>query len=92
LRPCRRSDVLSEFLPDGSAVVYDPRTELAYSLTATAAVIWETCDGTHTSDAMVEQLTGLFEASADVIEGDVQALLGHLSELGLLEPTAGAAG
>ncbi len=91
-RPCRRTDVLAEFLPDGSAVLYDPRTEMAYPLTSTAAVVWETCDGVHTAAAMADELAAAFEATSEVIERDVRALLGHLSEIGLLDPSPEAVG
>ncbi len=89
-RPRRRTDVLAEFLADGSAVLYDPRTEIAYPLTATAAVVWETCDGAHTATTKVDELAALFEAPSEVIERDVQALLGQLAEIGLLDPSPGA--
>ncbi len=91
-RPCRRTDVLAEFLPDGSAVLFDPRTEIAYPLTATAAVVWESCDGAHTTASMVDELAAVFEAPSDVIERDVQAFLGHLVEIGLLDPSAEGVG
>jgi hypothetical protein len=89
--PRQRPDVLSEYLADGSAVVYDPQTGLAHPLTSTAAIVWEQCDGTHTAAEMVEALASVFDAPAAVIERDVQALLGQLSEVGLLEPSAEAA-
>ncbi len=84
-QPLRRNDVIAEFLPDGSAVLYDPRTETAYPLNATAAVVWDTCDGNHTHAKIVDEVAALFEAPGDVIERDVRALLGHLSEIELLE-------
>jgi hypothetical protein len=77
-------------LPDGSAVLFDPRTEMAYPLTPTAAIVWETCDGDHTDAAMVEEIGTIFDAPADVIERDVASLLARLSEIGLLETPAGA--
>ena len=88
--PRRRSDILAEFLPDGSAVLFDPRTEMAYPLTATAAVVWDTCDGAHTPAAMVDELAAVYDAPAEVLDRDVRALLVHLCEIGLLEPSPGA--
>ena len=90
-RPCRRIDVLAEFLPDGSAVLYDPGTDVAYPLTASAAVVWDACDGAHTSVAMADELATVFDAAADVIDRDVRALLAQLSELGLLDRSPGIA-
>jgi hypothetical protein len=91
-RPRRRDDVLTEFFPDGSGLVFDPRCERAYSLTTSAAIVWQACDGAHTTDAMAEELVAVYEAPADVIAVDVRALLEHLSEIGLLEPVLGARG
>ncbi len=91
LPPRRRSDVLVEFLPDGSAVLYDPRTEVAYSLTASAAVVWDTCDGEQSADTMANHLAAVYEAPSDVIMRDVQTLLGHLSQIGLLDASRGTA-
>lgn len=89
--PRRRTDVLAEYLPDGSAVIFDPRTHTAYPLTATAAVVWETCDGAHPSGTMVAQLAAVFEAPADVIERDVQTFLEQLIAIGLIESSLEAA-
>jgi hypothetical protein len=63
---------------------------MGFPLTATAAIVWEACDGAHTAAAMVAELATVFEAPSDVIERDVQALLGQLAEIGLLEPAPGA--
>ena len=60
--PRRRGDVLTEYLPDGSAFLYDPNTEMVYPLTVTAAIVWEVCDGTHGSVAMVNELGDSFDA------------------------------
>jgi hypothetical protein len=85
-RPRRRPDVLTEFYPDGSGLLFDPRQDRAYSLTASAAIIWQTCDGAHTTDAMAEVLVAVYDAPANVIEDDVSAMLEQLFETGLLEP------
>ncbi len=86
--PRRRGDVLTEYLPDGSAFLYDPNTEMVYPLTVTAAIVWEVCDGTHGSVAMVNELGDSFDAPPDVIEQDVRAVLERFGEIGLLESSA----
>ena len=90
--PRRRPDVLAEFLPDGGAVLYDPRTEIVNPLTATAAIIWERCDGAHTTAAMADELAAGFDAPSDVIENDIRALIGKFVEIGMLEQSQGALG
>jgi hypothetical protein len=76
-------------MPDGTAVLFDPRGQMAYPLTATAAIIWNSCDGAHTADAMVDALAASFDAPADLIERDVARLVRHLGEIGLLEKAPG---
>jgi hypothetical protein len=63
---------------------------MGFPLTATAAIVWEACDGDHTPAAMIEELGAVFDAPSDVIARDVQALLDHFTEIGLLEPATGA--
>lgn len=89
-RPQRRSDVRIESLPDGSAVLYDPRTEMTYAVTASATLVWEACDGEHTTTAIAGRLVELYEAPPEVIARDVDAFLRYLTEAGLLERSAGA--
>jgi len=83
--PRRRFEVRCEPLPDGSAVLYDPRTETAYAISASAALVWELCDGAHPATAIGAELAAVYDAPADVIARDVAALLDRFQELGLLE-------
>lgn len=85
LLPQRRLDVRVEPLPDGSAVLYDPRAETAYAISESAALVWELCDGTHGAAAITEELATVYDAPPERIARDVDALLRRLHELGLLE-------
>jgi hypothetical protein len=89
-QPRRRPDVRVERLPDGSAVLFDPRTQMTYAVTASAALVWETCDGVATPTDIAGRLADVYDAASDVIARDVDALLAHFREIGLLEPAAGA--
>lgn len=88
--PRRRPGVRVESLPDGSAVLYDPTTSMAYAITASAAQIWEWCDGAHDPAAMVAGLAELYDAPAEVIARDVAALIARLRAAGLFEQGAGS--
>lgn len=81
----RRGDVRCEPLPDGSAVLYDPEAETAYAISESAALVWELCDGAHSATAIGQELATVYDAPADVIARDVDALLRRFQELGLLE-------
>lgn len=89
-RPHGRADVRLESLPDGSAVLFDPATNMTYAVTASAALVWQACDGTRTPDAIVADLAEIYDAPPDRIAHDVDALLAHFEALGLLQPRGGA--
>lgn len=84
--PRRRADIRIERLPDGSAVLFDPETMMTYAVTHSAVMVWEACDGAHSPDAITLALTDAYDAPPDIITQDVDALLAHFHDLGLLEP------
>ncbi len=83
-RPHRRTDILSEAQPDGSAVLYDPRTRVAYAVSATALQVWLACDGTQSAAAIADQLGAVYDAPPDRIRRDVDDLLADFNIRGLL--------
>jgi hypothetical protein len=86
-RPTRRLDVNSELLPDRSMILFDPLNTIAYPLSESAALVWHACDGNHTAAEIADALAVVYEASDERIAHDVEALLQHLVDIGLLEPT-----
>ena len=69
---------------DDDLVVCAPDVSQAHVLNATAAQIWAQCDGTHTVEAIAQDL-----ATAHAIEyvqalGDVQTFLAELHRAGLV--------
>ena len=52
--PKRRGDLLQRDLEDG-CVLRDPGTGQVYTLNASAAFVWELCDGEHTLRQMVKE-------------------------------------
>lgn len=81
----RRSGLSSKLLPDNHLVIVDEISELAVTLNPTAAVIWEFCDGEHSSVEMSEELTLLSVGHEVISLNEINALLEELSQLGLLE-------
>lgn len=88
-RPRCRQDVHAERLPDGSAVLFDPSQGMAYPLTASAALVWDGCDGGCSVDELVDRVAERYDAPAEVIAADVALLLNDLGQKGLLEPVEG---
>ncbi len=73
-----------ELLPDGSGLLYDPRTQVATAITATAVQVWAACDGTRSPAAIADHLAATYDAPPEVILRDVTALLTDLGARGLL--------
>jgi hypothetical protein len=71
-------------MADGSWLLIDPAHGISHAINATAAFIWQRCDGRHSVADMSTALQHAFEASPEVVQGDVERLLLQFSELGLL--------
>lgn len=82
--PERRADVRSEMLPDGSSLLYDPETHLAYALTSSAAAVWDACTGARSPLAIADGLAVAYDAALDRIQRDVELLLRDFQARGLL--------
>jgi hypothetical protein len=79
----RRSDLLTRTI-DGEAVILDSAGGKVHQLNASARVIWEGCDGTHSADAIAHRVAAEFGTDAAIVLLDVQTMLEALHGLGLL--------
>ena len=86
-RPKRRSDLLVRSV-EGDVVVLDRRDEKIHQLNATAAFIWECCDGRHSVVDIAQRLATQFKVDLGVVKGDVAGAVLKLRDLGLLVSTA----
>lgn len=73
---------------DDVLVVVDERNGCAYALDAIASFVWDGLSAGLTVPAIVDELVPMFNASIEVIAGDVDKLVRKLSELGVFT-TAG---
>jgi hypothetical protein len=90
--PARRPGASAVELDDNLAV-YDDVGQILILLNASAASVWERCDGATTLDDMVRALQAAHPDDAADIDDDVRQTVGKLMELGLLvEAGPGAAG
>ena len=64
--PTARSDVFTEYLADGSVVIFDPLTSVAHELNATGALVWDCCDGSCDFQKIVAALEECFDASSEI--------------------------
>ncbi len=69
---------------DDNVAIYDEVDQFLILLNASAAAVWELCDGATTLDEMVRTLTGRHPEQAAEISDDVHRTVGKLRELGLV--------
>ena len=76
----RRQSVVTERLPDGSGLLFDPETAVAYPISESAVRIWELCDGVRDVNAIVDDLESRYVVDRDTLEADSLKLLADLIE------------
>jgi hypothetical protein len=84
-RPLRDSNVVDEWLADGSMVLFHTNVRLLVTLNPTGALVWEHCDGTCTVAEIEAQLRSVYPG-VPTIGIDVAAILEQLRERGMVSP------
>jgi PqqD family protein of HPr-rel-A system len=70
---------------DGELTIYDPASQQAFFLNATATTLWDLIDGTTPEKRLVEALAELYQTNPETVAADVTAVLTQLDDFGLLE-------
>lgn len=83
-RPKKRKDIINEIVED-ETVIYDPRNHNVHHLNPVAGVIWDLCDGSHTTKEIAEEILEVLEADQSQVEGDVTKTIEEFQSKGLLE-------
>ena len=81
--PVKDRHVRDELLADGRMVLFHPTSKRVVTLNPVAALVWECCDGHHSEEAIVGEVSSVFTDTARV-EDDVRGVLRDLREKGLL--------
>jgi hypothetical protein len=89
-RPVRKAGVALR-RSAGEIMLYDPEDEEVHFINATAAAIWELCDGETERSEMVDAICQLTGTPFDIIDEDVTRLLDELDDAGLILWTDAAA-
>ncbi len=84
-RPLRDSNVVDEWLADGSMVLFHTTSRQLITLNATGALVWKHCDGTCTVAEIEAELRAMFPG-VPTIAPDVGAILRELRERGMVNP------
>jgi hypothetical protein len=82
--PTHRADVEMEVMPDGSALLYDPRIDQGHILTSLSGLVWDMCDGSQTVDAIADACAALLPQDPHTAQ-TVHMLITSFAELHLLE-------
>jgi len=69
---------------EGEISLYDPRKENVTILNGTASDVWLLCDGTRSTDEIVELLASSYGVDAGQIKGEVTATIDQFVAAGLL--------
>ncbi|HID95241.1 MAG TPA: radical SAM protein [Candidatus Latescibacteria bacterium] len=83
-KPLKRGDLVFREL-EGEGILFDPKTGSMHSLTKTALLIWNLCDGRHSLKQIADHILERFEAEPDQVRGDVKETVGRFQQLGLLQ-------
>jgi hypothetical protein len=67
------------------AILHDRRNGRAHVINASAAQIWELCDGQNTLDQIVSTFAAVYALPAADVRADVQYILARFHELRVLE-------
>jgi hypothetical protein len=86
-QPRHRPEVEMEVLPDGSALLFDPRDDRGHILTALGALIWEMCDGLLTDEEIVAECSALIPSEPQIADV-TRAHLREFREMHLLVSTS----
>jgi hypothetical protein len=86
----RRESVHVQNLPDGSALLFDTATAIAYPITESAARIWELCDGTRNAPQLIDELESCYEVERETLEKDTLNLIEDLVGRELLDEVSDA--
>ncbi len=83
-RPLRQADYRLEKMDDELLLFHPAQTKILYC-NETASLIWQLCNGEHTTQEIVEMLSTAYPEAAKAIPGDVAATLSRFFEHGAIQ-------
>ncbi len=83
-KPRRKPDYQLEMIDDELLLYHPAQTKILYC-NETASLVWQLCDGQHTSQEITALLAAAFPEAADVIVDDVTATLQQFSQHDAIE-------
>ena len=83
-KPRRKSDYRLEMLDDELLLYHPGQTKILYC-SESASMIWQLCDGQHTTQEIIALLATAYPEAAGAIAADVQQALHQFLEHGAIE-------
>lgn len=83
-KPCRKPGYCLETI-DNELLLFHPAQSQIMYCNETASVIWQLCDGQHTTQDIVALLAAAYPEAAEVMPGDVETTLQQFSQHGAIE-------
>lgn len=81
--PLVKSEIQHQELDDG-AVLFDPTTDRVHTLNASAAYVWNSCDGTRSLEEISRDLANVAGISVEKARSDVEAAMDQFQREKLL--------
>ncbi len=85
--PCRVQNTKCSLLPDGYLVVYHTELQRSYVIPPLGAVVWEFCDGQHSTADIIETTTELARTHGLVppsLGDDINTMIKNLLDAGFI--------
>ena len=79
-RPSPASTVQCQDLPDGSALLYETETATCFSITETARLIWDFCDGDRDVGQIVAMIVNRYDVDPQKAQADVISFIQDLGQ------------
>lgn len=87
--PRKTGGLSATVLPDGRWLLYNQNERTAVTLSASAGILWELCDGQTSVAELIEQLQDFYpEVDAGHLEAETMGMLHNFLEQGLVTNSA----
>lgn len=82
----QRSSRIVSYEIDGEAVLFDPKRNRVHTLNATAAIVWQLCDGSRTVEQLAEDVALIFGVDSSNVMEDLPTILADFQKAHLIRP------
>lgn len=82
-KPKRDPELQTSLLPDGHAVIVNPKNDWANTISPLGAIVWEYCDGSNSLEDIVRLVAEAAEVSdRSALQKEIQSFIDQFEEEG----------